>query len=57
MKRPRGSSTDEAGLGRMTLHVAAVDPGMSPHPSLGAARRDLRGGHARSGRRTVAPRR
>ena len=47
----------EAGLGGVALDVAAIDPGMSPNPALGAARRDPGRGHARSGRRTVAPRR
>ena len=44
-------------LGRVALDVAAIDPGMSANPALGAARRHPGMGHARSGRRAVAPRR
>ena len=47
----------EAGCVGTVDHLTAEDPGMAPHPALGAAGSDPRRGHARSGRSTVAPRR
>ena len=48
---------DETRLPRLIENFTSIDPGMTPHPALGAACGHSNHGHARSGRRTVAPRR